>query len=879
MYKVRHILFDEEQIQYDIAILIKDSHFNQSEILKNYIEPLVKKGISKDKIIAFNLVYDRKKVSSKQTKEYLNKLLPVLQQLGISYIYCADAEYFKTLTKQTKADNQFGYLLHSDYPGYKYIFNVVLGLNYGSLLYNPNLAPKLDLSLETIANAYLGNYQELGVDIIQHEDYPQSLTQIEWFLNHLHQYPSLVCDIETFSLNLFDAHLGTIAFAWNKHDGGAFCVDYQDIWNKDGTITPTAHLANIDIAAFNGFYYENQAVKKLLRNFFIKYKGNIKYHNCTYDIKVLILNLFMQHEQDYVGMLYGLDVMTRHIDDTKVIAYLALNTTAELSLGLKDLSHEYAGNYAQDDIKDIRLIPKADLLRYNLTDCLSTWYVFDKYYPVMLRDNQQNIYETIMKPSLKILIQMELVGMPIDLGRVNKVGEELTAIKVDHLSKLEVSSTVLTCEKRLQLKELTAINSKLKTKQHGLEKVADYKFNPNSNTHLQELIYEVMQLPKLDYTATKAPATGAGTLEKLLNHTSNQEYKDVLNALIGLSKVEKILSSFIPAFKKAKDKTLGSWLHGNFNLNGTVSGRLSSNNPNLQNLPSGSEYGKLIKSCFKAPKGWVFAGADFASLEDRINTLLTKDPNKLSVYTRGFDGHCLRAAYYFNIPDINLNDPKSVNAIKDTHPKERQDSKAPTFALTYQGTWATLMSNCGFSETMAKQIESNYHTLYQVSDQWLEDKLQLCCRQGYIDVAFGLRIRTPLLARSVLGNSKTLREAQAEARSVGNALSGQSYGLLNNRAAIAFMKRVWASEFKYDVFLVSLIHDAIYLIMKDDIRVVEWVNKALTEEMAWQELPEIQHPQVKLSAELDIFYPDWSKAITLPNQATNAQILALTKQS
>ena len=247
--------------------------------------------------------------------------------------------------------------------------------------------------------------------------------------------------------------------------------------------------------------------------------------------------------------------------------------------------------------------------------------------------------------------------------------------------------------------------------------------------------------------------------------------------------------------------------------------------------------------------------------------------------TKGFDGHCLRAAYYFNIPNIDLNDPVSVNAIKDSHPQERQDSKAPTFALTYAGTWATLVKNCGFTEATAKSIENNYHVLYKASDEWLEDQLKLCCDKGYATVAFGLRIRTPLLARSILGNSKTLREASAEARSVGNAISGQSHGLLNNRAAIAFMQRVWTSKHKYSVFLVSLIHDAIYLIMKDDIEVVTWVNQALTEEMAWQELPEIAHPDVKLSAELDLHHPDWSHAITLPNAASEQQILNLTRKS
>lgn len=859
---MKHVLFAPEENTYDIAILIKDSHFIGSSLSEYYVEPLEKLGISRNKIIAFNLPYDKKKVSSNQIYAYFNSLIPALDKLGIKYIYCADAEYFKTLTKQRKADNHLGYVLDCAAPKYKHM-KVVLGLNYGGLLYNPNQAPKLDLSLTTLADSYSGCYQQLGANIIHKAQYPVFIPEIQAFLNSLHQYPSLTCDIEAFSLNPFEAGIGSIAFAWNKHEGGSFLVDW---------------IKNPDDSPLEGQQRNNKAIKSLLKHFFINYKGNLKYHNATYDIKVLILELFMSHPQDYEGMLYGLEVMSRDIDDTKVIAYLALNTTAELSLGLKDLGHEYAGDYAESDIKNIRLIPQESLLKYNLTDSLTTWFVFDKYYPVMLQDSQQHIYETIMKPSIKILIQMELVGMPIDPQRVWEVEQELEELKAKYLKQLADSASVQTCEKVIKLKELTAINAKLKTKQHGLEKVADYVFNPNSGNHLIELLYTVMNLPVIDTTATKLPSTSGDTLEKLLNHTSNQDYTTTLNALIGLSKVEKILTSFIPSFKQAMLKGDGlGWLHANFNLNGTVSGRLSCSKPNLQQIPSGSDFGKLIKSCFKAPKGWVFAGADFASLEDRINTLLTKDKNKLKVYTDGYDGHCLRAAYYFKIP-IDVNNVAEVNAIKKTHPEERQDSKAPTFALTYMGTWATLMKNCGFTEQLSKEIETNYHELYKESDAWAKDKLDLCCKQGYIDVAFGLRIRTPLLAKSVLDNSKTLREAQAEARSVGNAISGQSYGLLNNRAAIAFMNRVWASEFKYDVFLVSLIHDAIYLIMKDDIRVVEWVNNALTEEMSWQELPEIQHPQVKLGAELDVFYGGWHQPITLPNHASKEDILRICKE-
>lgn len=242
--------------------------------------------------------------------------------------------------------------------------------------------------------------------------------------------------------------------------------------------------------------------------------------------------------------------------------------------------------------------------------------------------------------------------------------------------------------------------------------------------------------------------------------------------------------------------------------------------------------------------------------------------------TEGYDGHCLRAYYYFRdrMPDIDPTSVESINSIKKKYPELRQDSKAPTFALTYGGTYITLMKNCGFSEEQAKSIEANYHELYKESDEWVKERLAKACDDGFVELAFGLKLRTPLLKQSILGNRSTLHQAEAEARTAGNALSGQSYGLLNNRAAVAFMKRVWASKWRTSIQPVALIHDAIYLLIDDDIECLEWVNKTLIEEMSWQELPEIAHDTVKLGAELDVFYPSWENEITLPNNATQQEI-------
>lgn len=359
------------------------------------------------------------------------------------------------------------------------------------------------------------------------------------------------------------------------------------------------------------------------------------------------------------------------------------------------------------------------------------------------------------------------------------------------------------------------------------------------------------------------------------------EQAKILKALIGVAEVSIILSTFIESFiNNSVLKGDGIWyLHGNFNLGGTKSGRLSSSAPNLQNIPStGSRYAKHIKKCFMARYGMIMAGADFSSLEDKISALTTKDPNKIKVYTDGYDGHCLRAFYYFKnrLPGI-VDTVESINSIADLFADVRQDSKAPTFALTYQGTWHTLVNNIGMSESEAKSIEKNYHILYIHSDEWVQDKLILASKEGYVTLAFGLRLRTPILAQTILNKRSTPYAAQAEGRTAGNAL-GQSYGLLNNRAAIEFHKRLLASPYKYNIKPIAHIHDAQYFIMDDTIGCVKWFNDNLVECMQWQELPEIQHDLVKLGGGVELYYPTWADKMSIKNNASKRLILDTCKE-
>lgn len=1081
-----------------------------------------------------------------------------MDSLGVTTLYIADSEYFRIVCKLSKISGQIGYILNVALDGFSHM-KAILTYNYQSLYHQPKFQEQIDLSITTLANSINGIEIELGANIIKYESYPYSADDIKKYLGDLHKYPTLTCDIEAFSLKFNEASIGSIGFAWNQHEGMSFLVDELD----------------------DNFHRED-VVRRELKKFFETYTGTLIYHGSSFDIKILIYELWMENTLDSKGLVNGLEIMTKNIHDTKVIAYLATNTTAGNSLGLKYLAHEFAGNYAEKDINDITQIAESDLLRYNLMDCLSTWYVFNKYHPIMLQDNQEGVYKDIMIPSLKTIIHMELTGLALDSWKVHQTNDELQIIRDNASMNIAQSAIIIAFEEQLRKEECLIKNALLKVKVKPLSDFDSVVYNPNSNKQTGKLLYEWMGLPVLDKTDGGNPAVGAKTIAKLINHTTNPEHLTILNALIEIAEVSIILNTFVSAFiNKSIIKGDGcSYLHGNFNLNGTKcmtadtlintkrglirlshikigdyvlthkgnfkavtdkfgvglqkahrlftadgrvltttgnhpylingnwidadklqvgmevtthgeieqwklirnfsgyeistmgrvrniktnrimvadshgkyghlkvtmsavkgstradgtkkdklvhrlvldafvgpcpdgyevahindipwdnslsnlkyktskensqdsikygttykgdtvqaklnwdkvffireqayklnlnnvdianllnvsrelvrdvrlntrwivkdtvdkeiefntdiitkiqalgtrremysltieddeshctngilthnSGRISSSKVNLQNLPStGSKYAKVIKSCFIAPPGWIMCGSDYDGIESVTQALITKDPEMLKVFTDGFDAHSLRAASFFpeDLPDdIDKNNPKSINSIKKNFPEVRQAAKSPYFLLQYQGTYLGLMEQFGFSKEKSIAIEKSYHDLYKVSDDWVKAHIDKASSIGYVTLAFGLRLRTPILKQTILGNRSTPYEAQAEARSAGNALT-QSYGLLNSRSTNEFMDRVYKSKYRNDIKPMAMIHDSVYLLVKDSVGALKWVNDNLIDCMKWSGLPELLHPTVGMSGELSVFHPSWADEVTLPNNISMQEIL------
>lgn len=185
-----------------------------------------------------------------------------------------------------------------------------------------------------------------------------------------------------------------------------------------------------------------------------------------------------------------------------------------------------------------------------------------------------------------------------------------------------------------------------------------------------------------------------------------------------------------------------------------------------------------------------------------------------------------------------------------------------------------MVKNCGFTEEEAKRIEKAYHDLYAVSDEWTKTLLEHAGEQGYITGAFGLRIRTPILQRSLQGLKVTPKEVQAESRTAGNAAI-QGFGMLTVRAISAFMEKVRNSPYRTKIRVCNQIHDAAYFLVDDDVDTFLWLNENLVKEFQWQDDPAIAHDKVHLGGEVSIFQPDWAHEISIPNECTREELFNL----
>lgn len=634
-----------------MGLAIINSKIDPRYLRKYVLEVLQNKGIKFTEI--------KSDLTDKSKADEINHSFSSLEHYR--YILVFNAKIFKTITKLKSPTRHLGYVIPFNNDQQLIIYCP----NPNTIFSNPTeVISKINLCLNALESHINNSYQTPGHGIIKYSSYPIEPKEIQEELNKLlEKNVPLSLDIETFSLKHYSSGIATVTLCWSKHEGISFPIDYY------------------------GF---NPVVRNMLKEFLINFKNTLIYHNSIFDGHILIYQLFMDTLVDTQGLLEGLKHLFSNFEDTKLIAYLCLNSTARPDLSLKALSQEFSGQYAlaEEDIKNVRNIPIQELLEYNLIDGLSTWYVYDKYKPLLTSEEQEDIYKTIFKPAARDLAHTQLVGMPIDPTKVIEAKLELKRLASENLNKILNSPYVQDTKAELDQLWVIKRNSELKTKRVS---VADSPvvFNPDSPQHLQLLLYQVMGFTIKNFTDSGQPSCNYTSIQELMLE-ADVEAKPLLNSLLQYSEVSKLLNTFIPALENAVCAEDGNtYLYGNFNLGSVVSGRLSSSSPNLQQLPNKSASSKLIKACFVSNSDQLFSGIDFNSLESRIGALLPKDQAKLDIFIYGYDDHCYKTLIYW---------PQELTQI--TSKLEDIKESAKYFRVTYDDgsvdyfTDATLPKEC-----------------------------------------------------------------------------------------------------------------------------------------------------------------------------------------
>ncbi len=360
-------------------------------------------------------------------------------------------------------------------------------------------------------------------------------------------------------------------------------------------------------------------------------------------------------------------------DDTLLYSYLLDPTTARHSLAdvaLRRFSTQLSGEIADAADVTLRLAP---LLRRDVED-----------------DALMPVYRDLDLPLAPVLARMEAAGVKIDAGVLRTMSSRLEG-------------------------ECDAVARKI-------YELAGAEFNINSPKQLGDVLFNRLQLPKpVKYGRGKTVSTAVDVLEELAEH------HEVPRRVLEYRQLSKLKSTYVDALPAMVDARTGR-LHTTFNQAGTSTGRLSSTNPNLQNIPIRTELGREIRAAFIAEPGHLLLAADYSQIELRLLAHLSEDPLLVEAFRRGDDIHRLTAAEVFGVP------PLAIDA------EHRRRAKAVNFGIVYGLSPFGLAQQLDIETHEARKFIDNYFEKYQGVRRFIDRTLEETRREQRVRTLFG-RVR------------------------------------------------------------------------------------------------------------------------------------------
>ncbi len=339
-------------------------------------------------------------------------------------------------------------------------------------------------------------------------------------------------------------------------------------------------------------------------------------------------------------------------------------------------------------------VPLAEAARYCAADSEIVLRLHDALRPELEDHQLVRLLETIELPLMPVLVDMEARGVCIDLTRLGEISRSFAG-------------------------ELTEL-------ERAIYHAAGTDFNINSTPQLRHVLFEKHQLPILKKTKT-GPSTDYEVLEQLaaMGH-------EVPRLLIEYRELSKLKSTYVDALPGFINPLTGR-IHTSFNQAGAATGRLSSSDPNLQNIPVRTPRGELIRRAFVAPPGAMLVTADYSQIELRLLAHLSGDPAFVAAFQQGGDIHRQTAAIIFGVAQDQVT------------PEMRARAKTINFATIYgQGAFA-LSRQLGITQDEAKRFIEQYFTRFAGVRAWLDRTVAEARERGYVETLFGRRRYIPEL--------------------------------------------------------------------------------------------------------------------------------------
>ena len=411
-------------------------------------------------------------------------------------------------------------------------------------------------------------------------------------------------------------------------------------------------------------------------------------HHLKYDAHVL-----ENHGVHLAGMRF--DSMLESYVLNSVATRHDMDSAAERYLGLSTIHYEDVTGKGAKQIS-FSQVALDQATAYAAEDADVTMRLHQHLWPqIAAQPKLKSLYEDIEQPLVPVLLRMEHYGVLIDRDMLRQQSRELA----ETMARLEVAA----------------------------HKEAGQPFNLDSPKQLQHILYDKMQIPVARKTATGQPSTAEDVLEELADEHA------LPRLILEYRGVAKLRSTYTEKLPEQIDPDTGR-VHTSYHQAVAATGRLSSSDPNLQNIPVRTPAGRRIRQAFIAPAGTVLLAADYSQIELRIMAHLSGDAGLLAAFAEDRDIHQATAAEVFAVP------------LREVTADQRRSAKAINFGLIYGMSAFGLARQLGIGRTQAQQYVDLYFTRYPGVRKYMDDTREQARSRGYVETVSGRRLYLPEIA-------------------------------------------------------------------------------------------------------------------------------------